>query len=142
MKRRAAVEARSETEMKLTYTTLFVPEIAAAVAFYEAAFGMKAKMVHDSGQYAELEAGGTTLAFAAHALARGIVGRDYVEATRGGAPLGFELALQPDDVGTAYARAVAAGAEPVSPPEAKPWGQMAAYVRDANGFLVALVREL
>jgi uncharacterized glyoxalase superfamily protein PhnB len=127
--------------MKLTYTTLFVPEVGPALAFYEKAFGMKAKLVHDSGQYAELDAGGTTLGFAAHALARRIVGRDYVEATRGGAPLGVELALEPEDVAAAYARAVAAGAEPVSPPEDKPWGQTVAYVRDANGFLVALVRE-
>jgi catechol 2,3-dioxygenase-like lactoylglutathione lyase family enzyme len=128
--------------MKLTYTTLFVSDVAATLAFYEQAFGMRAKMVHESGQYAELEAGGTTLAFAAHALARGVVGRDYVEAARLGAPLGFELALGPDDVAAAYARAVAAGAEPVGPPEVKPWGQMVAYVRDGNGFLVSLVREL
>jgi uncharacterized glyoxalase superfamily protein PhnB len=37
---------------------------------------------------------------------------------------------------------VAAGAEPVSPPETKPWGQVVAYVRDANGVLVSLVREV
>jgi len=128
--------------MRLTYTTLFVPEVARAIAFYEEAFGMKAKLVHESGQYAELEAGGTTLAFAARDLARQVIGRDYVEATREAAPLGFELALTPDDVAAAYARAVAAGAEPVSAPEAKPWGQMVAYVRDGNGFLVGLVREL
>ncbi|HVU51325.1 MAG TPA: VOC family protein [Polyangia bacterium] len=128
--------------MKLTHTTLFVPEIARALVFYEEAFGMKAKLVHVGGQYAELEAGGTTLAFAAHALARGIVGRAYVEATRGGPPLGVELALEPDDVAAAFARAVAAGAEPVSPPEAKPWGQLVAYVRDLNGFLISLAREL
>jgi catechol 2,3-dioxygenase-like lactoylglutathione lyase family enzyme len=128
--------------MKLTYTTLFVPEIAPAVSFYEKSFGMKAKLVHESGQYAELEAGGTTLAFAAHDLARRVVGREYVAATPGGAPLGFELALEPDDVAEAYERALAAGAEAVSAPEAKPWGQMVAYVRDANGVLVALIREL
>jgi catechol 2,3-dioxygenase-like lactoylglutathione lyase family enzyme len=128
--------------MKLTYTTLFVPDVAAAVAFYAAAFGMKAKMVHESGQYAELEAGGTTLSFAAHDLARGVVGREYVAATRGGAPLGFEIALEPADVAAAYARAVAAGAEAVSPPETKPWGQIVAYVRDGNGVLVSLVREV
>jgi catechol 2,3-dioxygenase-like lactoylglutathione lyase family enzyme len=128
--------------MKLTYTTLFVPEIAPTLAFYERAFGMKPKLIHESGQYAELEAGGTTLAFATHALARQVVGREYVAATPAGAPLGFELALEPDDVPAAYARAVAAGAEPVGPPEAKPWGQMVAYVRDGNGVLVALVREL
>lgn len=128
--------------MKLTYTTLFVPDVAAALAFYEAAFGMRAKMVHESGQYAELEAGGTTLSFAAHGLARGVVGREYVASTRTGAPLGFEIALEPADVAAAYARAVAAGAEPVSPPETKPWGQVVAYVRDANGVLVSLVREL
>lgn len=128
--------------MKLTYTTLFVPDVAAAVAFYEAAFGMKTKLVHGSGQYAELEAGGTTLSFAAHGLARSVVGSDYVASTRGGAPLGFEIALEPENVAEAYARAVSAGAEPVSPPEIKPWGQVVAYVRDGNGVLVALVREI
>src|SRR5262249_8311165 len=140
---RGAGESRPRmSPMKLTYATLFVPEIAPAIAFYEKAFGMKAKLVHESGQYAELDAGGTTLAFAAHVLARTVVGRAYVEAPREGPPLGFELAFEPDDVPSAYSRAVAAGAEPVSAPEAKPWGQMVAYVRDGNGFLIALIREL
>jgi uncharacterized glyoxalase superfamily protein PhnB len=41
-------------------------------------------------------------------------------------------------VAAAYARAVQHGAEPVSPPAAKPWGQIVAYVRDGNGCLVEL----
>jgi uncharacterized glyoxalase superfamily protein PhnB len=128
--------------VKLSYTTLFVPDVDAAVAFYGKAFGLSLKMRHESGQYAELATGETTLAFAAHDLARGVVGRPYHASRRDDEPLGFELALQPDDVEAAYARAVAAGAEPVSPPEKKPWGQLVAYVRDHVGVLVVLLREL
>ena len=127
--------------MKLTYTTLFVPDVPAALDFYGRAFAMTPKMVHESGQYAELDTGGATLAFAAHALARGVVGLDYAPTVPEAPPPGFEIALQPDDVAAAYHRAVAAGATPVSPPEDKPWGQTVAYVRDHRGVLVALVRE-
>jgi uncharacterized glyoxalase superfamily protein PhnB len=127
--------------LKLTYTTLFVPDVAAALDFYARAFGMSPKMVHESGQYAELDTGGTTLAFAAHALARGVVGLEYTPTAPDAPPPGFELALEPQDVAAAYDRAVAAGAAPVSPPQDKPWGQTVAYVRDHRGVLVALVRE-
>src|SRR5689334_15693954 len=124
------------------YTTLFVPEVPAALAFYEEAFGLTRRFLHESGLYGELDTGATTLAFAAHDLARTVVGGPYTPSNPQSVPLGFEIALEPADVPAAYARAVAAGATPVSPPEAKPWGQMVAYVRDRAGVLVALVREL
>jgi uncharacterized glyoxalase superfamily protein PhnB len=43
-----------------------------------------------------------------------------------------------DDVGGAYERAVQEGAEPVTGPETRPWGQDVAYVRDADGNLIEL----
>ncbi len=41
--------------MKLGYVILHVPDVALAVAFYERAFGLVRRLIHDSGQYAEME---------------------------------------------------------------------------------------
>jgi len=41
-------------------------------------------------------------------------------------------------VAGAFARAVAAGATALQPPQAKPWGQTVAYVRAPDGTLVEL----
>jgi uncharacterized glyoxalase superfamily protein PhnB len=41
-------------------------------------------------------------------------------------------------VQAAFDRAMEAGAEAVSPPQTKPWGQDVAYVRDPDGNLVEL----
>ena len=127
--------------MKLAYATLFVTDIERSLSFYEAAFGLRRSFVHDSGQYAELETGTTALAFAAHDLARTIVRTPYRASARGEPPAGFELGLETDDVPAAYARALGAGAESVSPPEKMPWGQTIAYLRDPDGVLVVLVSE-
>jgi uncharacterized glyoxalase superfamily protein PhnB len=49
-----------------------------------------------------------------------------------------EVAFVTDDVEAAFAGAVKAGAVPVAQPKHKPWGQLVAYVRDLNGFLVEI----
>ena len=56
------------TALRLGYVILHVPDVTAATAFYEAAFGLACRFVHPSG-YAEMETGATALAFASHALA-------------------------------------------------------------------------
>jgi uncharacterized glyoxalase superfamily protein PhnB len=43
-----------------------------------------------------------------------------------------------DDVAGAFQRAVREGAEPVTAPQTKPWGQDVAYVRDREGTLVEI----
>ena len=53
-------------------------------------------------------------------------------------PIGSQIALITDGLERDYARALAAGAVAVTGPDAKPWGQSVAYVRDNNGFLVEL----
>ncbi len=102
--------------MRLGYVILSVPDVAARLAFYGRAFGLAPRFVHDSGQDAELETGGTALAFAEETF-----------------------------VAAAFARAVAAGARPVAAPVTKPsvtkpsvtkpWGQTVASVRDGDGAL-------
>jgi lactoylglutathione lyase len=125
--------------MKFRYLTVFVDDVARTLAFYEAALGLRASFIHDTGHYAELDTGGTKLAFSAHALARAVVGGEYRAAAPTEPPLGFEIGLQVDDARAAYDRAVAVGAAPHREPAQMPWGQTIAYVRDPDGTLVVLV---
>ena len=55
--------------MKFGYTIIYVPDVAASLAFFERAFGFTRRFLHESGTYGELETGETTLSFAAHELA-------------------------------------------------------------------------
>jgi lactoylglutathione lyase len=121
--------------MKLGYVILYVPDVAASVAFYEQAFGLQRAMVMED--YAELETGGTRLAFVSEELAASH-GTGFRPTRREDAPPGVEVGLVTDEVAAAVERATAAGAVLVMAPTHKPWGQTIAYVRDLNGILVEL----
>jgi catechol 2,3-dioxygenase-like lactoylglutathione lyase family enzyme len=54
--------------MKLGYTIIYVPNVAESLSFFESAFGLSRRFLHESGDYGELETGETTLAFASHEL--------------------------------------------------------------------------
>ncbi len=54
--------------MKFGYTIVYVPDVAASLAFFEKAFGLERRFLHESGTYGELATGETALAFAAHEL--------------------------------------------------------------------------
>ena len=114
--------------MKLGYTIIYVPDVAASLAFFEQAFGMKRRFLHESGDYGELETGETTLAFASHTLGQANFAAGYVAASESPKPLGMEIALVTPDVHKAHALALAAGAQALKAPEAKPWGQVLSYV--------------
>jgi len=124
--------------MQFAYTIVYVTDVAASLKFFEAAFGLPTRFLHESGCYGEVETGSTALAFVDHATAHDSVGRDYVVAATSAAPLGMEIALSTADVDAAYARALQAGARPLNPPKTKPWGQTVAYVRCPDGTLVEL----
>jgi len=124
--------------MNFAYTIVYVADVAASLAFFEKAFGIQQRFLHESGAYGELDTGATALAFVDHATARDSVGQDYVAAAASPAPLGMEIGLSTADVGAAFERAVAAGATPVKAPLTKPWGQTVAYVRCPDGTLVEL----
>lgn len=126
--------------MNFAYTLVYVADVAASLAFFERAFGLKARFLHESGAYGEVDTGasGTTLAFVDHATARESVQHDYVPADASPQPLGMEIGFTVADVPAAYERAVAAGARPLAAPVSKPWGQTVAYVRCPDGTLVEL----
>ena len=124
--------------MRFGYTIVYVSDVEASLLFFERAFGIARRFLHESGGYGELETGGTALAFAQHEVARSNLGRDYLAAGASSSPLGMEVGLVTDDVKLAFERAVEAGAEPIATPVDKPWGQTVAYVRCPDGTLVEL----
>ena len=115
---------------------LHVRDVAASVGFHERTLGVERRFLYESGAYTELATGATALAFAnetstptAHVITRC---RPAASAPAA------EVAFVTDDVQAAYDHALAAGAHGVVAPVAKPWGQVASYVRDLDGFLVEL----
>ena len=124
--------------MKLGYTIVYVPDVAASLEFFEKAFGLARKFLHESGTYGELNTGETTLSFASHELGDLNFPGGHVQADASAQPLGFEIALVTGDVALAHSKAVAAGAREWAAPVAKPWGQVVSYVRCPDGILVEL----
>lgn len=124
--------------MKFGYTIIYVADVAAAVKFYGDAFGIGTRFVHEGGDYAELETGETTLAFAAHSLGDANFPNGFTKLTDLAKPAGAEIAFVTEDVATAVSNAVAAGGTVISDAKVKPWGQTVAYVRSPDGCLIEL----
>ena len=124
--------------MHLGYTILYVPDVAAALDFWERAFDLRRRFLADEGNYGELDTGDTTLGFAAYGMAELHVAGGVHPHTPGGAPAPVQIAFTTDDVAAAYAHALAAGATAISPPEQMPWGQTVAWLRDPAGVLVEI----
>lgn len=123
--------------MKFGYTILYVDDVEATVAFYEKAFGLKRTLVVPN-EYGELDTGATKLSFAAKTNAANLFAIPLQPADAKTPPPAVEVAFVTDDVMTAFAAAVGAGAVALAEPKQKPWGQTVAYVRDNNGFLVEI----
>jgi lactoylglutathione lyase len=124
--------------MKFGYTIVYTPDVAASLAFFEQAFGLQRRFLHEAGDYGELETGATTLAFAAHSLGAAHFPAGYVRAHESVVPLGVEIALVTPDVPAAHALALRSGAKEMQPPETMPWGQTVSWLRCPDGTLVEL----
>ncbi len=127
---------------KFAYTILYVKDVPQAIAFYENAFGLKQRFIHESKQYAEMETGETTLAFTANELAKSNLPQGFQENSLSGLPAGIEVGFVADDVSAVFASAVEAGAVAVVEPKLKPWGQTVAYVRDLDGILIEIASPI
>lgn len=123
--------------MQLGYVITYVDNVDATLSFYEKAFGLKRRFLHESGTYGELETGETKLSFAEKGLAE-MNGFSIKQTNTYEDPLGVEIALVTEDVEGAYQTALKHGAVECQSPQQKPWGRTVAYVRDINGFLVEL----
>ncbi|WP_341677165.1 VOC family protein [Niveibacterium sp. SC-1] len=128
--------------MQLRYTIIYVADVRAALAFYERAFGLATRFVTEGGEFGELETGGTALSFVQFETARASLGGDFRPLNAESLPAGIEIGFTCADVPAAYARAVEAGATPVTPPVQKPWGQLISYVRAPEGTLVEICSSM
>ena len=125
-------------DLQLGYVFLFVPDVAAALSFYEAAFGLQRRYLDESGMYGELETGTTTLAFAQDDFVQSASGVSHRRTMPTEAAPGVSFTLVTEDVDAAWRRAVEHGVTVVSPPLTKPWGQTVGYIRDLNGVLLEI----
>ena len=128
--------------MKLGYTIVYVPDVARSLDFFERAFGLQRRFLHESGTYGELDTGETTLSFAAHEMGEMNFPGGHVRADESTQPLGMEIALTTDNVEAAHAQALACGATGLAAPARKPWGQVVSYVRAPDGTLIELCTPL
>ncbi len=117
---------------------LIVEDLDRALEFYSGVLGLR--LGHRSGDYAQLDTGGTRLALytrSAMAKTLGIL----LEAPAANAPA-FEIGFKVPQVDMAFSELVARGAAPVVPPTDRFWGQRTAYVRDPDGHLIELTQDL
>jgi lactoylglutathione lyase len=128
--------------MRFGYTIVYVRDVESSVAFYEQAFGLQRRFVDQSGQYAEMETGETTLAFALNDLGASNLPGGFRRNDPAEPPAGIEIAFLTEDVDAAFRKALEAGATSVAEPKTKPWGQSVAYVRDRDGVLVEIGSQM
>ena len=120
------------------YTILYVEDPRSTAEFYKKAFGFTIKFTTPEGDYAELDTGNTTLAFASFELGNSNLSGGYIASKPMQKPFGVELAFITEELEETLKKALEAGANAVEPITAKPWGQNVAYVQDPNGFLIEL----
>jgi lactoylglutathione lyase len=128
--------------MRFGYTIVYVRDVESSVVFYEQAFGLQRRFVDQSGQYAEMETGQTTLAFALNDLGASNLPGGFRRNEPAEPPAGIEIAFLTEDVDAAFRKALEAGATSVAEPKTKPWGQSVAYVRDRDGVLVEIGSQM
>ena len=124
--------------IKFTYTILYVKDVTRSIEFYEKAFGFKRKFIAPDNDYGELSTRDTILSFAAVSLAKTNLSNGFIESSVDGKPFGFEMGFTTEQVEKVYADAIKAGAVAVEKAKTKPWGQVVAYIRDIDGFLIEI----
>ncbi len=120
------------------YIVLIVADLDRALRFYTDTLGLR--LGHRSGAYAQLVTGATRLALYERDAMQTTLGMT-LRAPAADAP-GFELGFKVPDVDAACAEVAAAGAELLTQPTTRPWGQRTAYLRDPDGHLIELAQDL
>lgn len=124
--------------IKFAYTILYVSDVKRTAEFYSKTFDFEVRFIAPGDEYAELNSGTTTLSFAALPLANSNLRDGFQESDLNAKPFGIELGFTTVDVPALVDKALAAGATLLEEPKEKPWGQVVAYVRDKDGFLIEI----
>ena len=124
--------------IKFAYTILYVKDVEKSLTFYEKAFAFSRKFITPDNSYGELLTGDTTLSFAATTLAKTNLAEGFIESNLTEKPFGIEIGFTTENVEETLQNAIEAGGIITSEPKTKPWGQVVAYVRDLDGFLIEI----
>jgi lactoylglutathione lyase len=124
--------------VKLAYSILYVADVTKSIEFYEKVFGFSRKFVTPENDYGELSTGETTLSFASLDLAGSNLKDGFIKSELSSKPFAQELGFTTDNVQALVEAAVNAGAQLLESPKTKPWGQVVAYIRDIDGFLLEI----
>ncbi|NRA88778.1 MAG: hypothetical protein HRU28_15635 [Rhizobiales bacterium] len=89
--------------MELKYIIIYVDDVPNTVKFYEDAFGLTCRFMHESNQYAEMETGATALAFAVNDMAE-MNGLAIMPNLKSATPAGWEICLVTDNIKKAYVK--------------------------------------
>ena len=128
--------------VKFGYTILYVEDVEKSIAFYENAFGFLRKFVTPENDYGELITGETTISFASKKLAAQNLKDGFIESNPEDKPFAIEIGFITDNVDELVQKATSFGAIMVKEPTQKPWGQIVAYLRDLDGFLIEICTEV
>jgi len=128
--------------VKFGYTILYVEDVQKSIEFYENTFGFSRKFITPENDYGELSTGETTISFASKKLAAQNLKDGFIESNLEDKPFAIELGFITDNVGELVQKATSFGAVLIKEPTEKPWGQIVAYVRDLDGFLIEICTEV
>lgn len=115
-------------EVRVWYTTVYVEDFEASLAFYRDKVGLPLRFADEKFRYAsfDTEGAGFALAGIQDESQKHLVGRDT----------GIGLAVE--DLAETYAEWSAAGVEFPMPPTKQPWGGTIAMLRDPEGNTIVL----
>jgi lactoylglutathione lyase len=124
--------------VKFGYTIFYVTDVTKSIQFYEDSFGFTRKFITPENDYAELDTGNTTIAFASKELANSNLQNGFIDSSLNSKPFASEIGLVTDNVEEIVAVAIKHGGTLIEQPKQKPWGQTVAYIRDIDGFLIEI----
>lgn len=128
--------------VKFGYTILYVEDVEKSIVFYENAFGFLRKFIAPGNDYGELNTGETTISFASKSLAKQNLKDGFLESKIEDKPFAIEIGFITDNVEELVQKSISFGAILVIEPKQKPWGQIVAYIRDLDGFLIEICTEV
>jgi len=124
--------------MRLDGFGLMVEDMGRMIRFYRDVLGFEIREAEDTGNVYLVKDGTLFLLYGRQDFEKMTHRKyQYLKGLNGH----FEIALYVDtfpEVDAAYEKAVAAGAQPVLPPEDEPWGQRTCYIADPEGNLIEI----
>ena len=128
--------------IKYTYTILYVENVTKSIEFYEKSFGFSRKFVTKENDYGEIITGETTISFASKNLANSNLKNGFIESDLKNKPFGIELGFVTENVAETIESVKNNGGIIIEEPKQKPWGQIVAYIRDLDGFLIEICTSM